>query len=124
MKKRTLNLLALMIIMSATIMAQTQFSKERYVSQTGDTLLYRQLNPQTIDANMEYPLVLFLHGAGERGNDNEAQLQHGAHMFANPVNRDKYPAFAFFHNAPPILFGLPSIQAVQKVKPFSLTMLI
>ena len=124
MKNRTLNLLALLIIMSATTMAQTQFSIERYVTQTGDTLLYRQLEPQKIDANTEYPLVLFLHGAGERGNDNEAQLLHGAYMFTNPVNRDKYPAFALFPQCPTDSFWAPIIQALQKVKPFSLTMLI
>ena len=107
MKKRTLNLLALMILISSTAMAQSQFSKEVFMSQKGDSLLYRQLEPQTIDGNTKYPLVLFLHGAGERGNDNELQLTHGANMFTNPVNRDKYPTFALFPQCPTDSFWAP-----------------
>ena len=99
-EKGTLNLLALMMIISATTLAQSPFSKEIFVSQAGDSLLYRQLDPQTIDSQSKYPLILFLHGAGERGNDNEAQLQHGANMFTNPVNRDNYPSFALFPQCP------------------------
>ena len=38
-------------------------------------------------------MVLFLHGAGERGSNNLSQLTHGGLMFTNPVNREKYPAF-------------------------------
>lgn len=106
MKKRTLNLL-LFIILTATTMAQTQFSKELYVSQKGDTLLYQQLQPHTIEADTKYPLVLFLHGAGERGNCNEAQLQHGANMFTNPVNQENYPTFALFPQCPTNSFWAP-----------------
>ena len=90
-----------------TAMAQTQFSKERFVSKKGDSLLYRQLNPISIDADTKYPLVLFLHGAGERGNDNEAQLQHGANMFNNPVNQEKYPTFALFPQCPTDSYWAP-----------------
>ena len=107
MKSITLNLLALMIMISATSMAQSQFSKEIFLSQRGDSLLYRQLEPQTLEANKKYPLVLFLHGAGERGNDNEAQLQHGANMFTNPVNRENYPTFALFPQCPTNSFWAP-----------------
>ena len=46
------------------------------------------------------PLVLFLHGAGERGNDNEKQLVHGGQMWLNPVNREKYPAFILAPQCP------------------------
>lgn len=54
------------------------------------------LSPKTLEADKSYPLVLFLHGSGERGNDNEKQLAHGASVFSNPVNADKYPAFVVF----------------------------
>ena len=57
---------------------------------------YRMLSPSEIESGKEYPLVLFLHGSGERGNDNEKQLAHGASIFSNPVNSDKYPAFVVF----------------------------
>ena len=96
-----------MIMISATTMAQNQFSKEIFLSQNGDTLLYRELQPKSISADTKYPLVLFLHGAGERGNDNEAQLQHGANMFTNPVNQEKHPTFALFPQCPTNSFWAP-----------------
>lgn len=70
-------------------------------------MLYRQLEPQIIEANRKYPLVLFLHGAGERGDDNEAQLQHGANMFTNPINRANYPTFALFPQCPTDSYWAP-----------------
>jgi predicted peptidase len=41
-------------------------------------------------------LVFFLHGAGERGNDNEKQLVHGAKLFLQEEVRTKYPAIVVF----------------------------
>lgn len=35
-----------------------------------DTLKYRIMYPKDFSKDKQYPLVLFLHGAGERGNDN------------------------------------------------------
>lgn len=107
MKKAILNSILLMIMISATTMAQNQFSKEIFLSQNGDTLLYRELQPKSISADTKYPLVLFLHGAGERGNNNEAQLQHGANMFTNPVNQEKHPTFALFPQCPTNSFWAP-----------------
>ncbi len=108
MKKTTLNLLVLITIMTAaTTMVQAQFSKDVFISLNGDSLLYQELQPQAIDANTKYPLVLFLHGAGERGSDNEAQLQHGANMFTNPVNQEKHPTFALFPQCPANSYWAP-----------------
>lgn len=107
MKKKILNLLILIILITTTTMAQTQFSENLYVSQKGDTLPYQQLQPPTIETNTKYPLVLFLHGAGERGNCNKAQLQHGANMFTNPVNQERYPTFALFPQCPTNAYWAP-----------------
>ena len=43
----------------------------------GASLRYRMLSPATVKAGRKYPLVLFLHGAGERGDDNAMQLLWG-----------------------------------------------
>jgi predicted peptidase len=42
----------------------------------GDTLLYRFTKPVKIEESQKYPLLIFLHGAGERGDDNQAQMKH------------------------------------------------
>lgn len=76
------------------------YAKKEYISPRRDTLRYRVLEPERIEKNKKYPLVLFLHGAGERGSDNEAQLVHGANMFLNPVIRDQHPTFVIYPQCP------------------------
>src|SRR3954451_6779987 len=58
-------------------------------------LPYRLMKPEgyKADGKDTYPLVVFLHGAGERGDNNTAQLKHGVRDFAKEDNRKKYPAF-------------------------------
>jgi predicted peptidase len=60
------------------------------------TLPYRILFPQDYDKTKKYPLVLVLHGGGERGSDNEKQLTHGAKMFSSPEIRKNFPAIILF----------------------------
>jgi predicted peptidase len=62
----------------------------------GDTLPYRLLLPENYDASKKYPLILFLHGSGERGNDNEKQLIHGSKLFLRDSIRKNYPAIVVF----------------------------
>lgn len=50
--------------------------KCQFTGANGKTLLYR-LAEKASDDGSKIPLVLFLHGAGERGDDNTAQLVHG-----------------------------------------------
>ncbi len=95
------------MVLSTLTFAQSNYSKEVFVTSTGDSLLYRELKPDLIEKSTKYPLVLFLHGAGERGNDNEIQLTHGANMFTNPVNRSKYPVFVLFPQCPVNSFWAP-----------------
>lgn len=40
-------------------------------------LPFRLLEPETIENDRSYPLVVFLHGFGERGTDNDSHLAHG-----------------------------------------------
>jgi predicted peptidase len=71
------------------------YEKKLYIS-GNDTMPYRLLLPVDFDASKKYPLVFFLHGAGERGNDNEKQLVHGAKLFLQEEVRTKYPAIVVF----------------------------
>lgn len=91
----------LMSFLSFGIVTATEaYERKVFVSASGDSLNYRLLRPENEKKGKKYPLVLFLHGAGERGNDNEKQLTHGGQMFLNPVNREKYPAFVLAPQCP------------------------
>lgn len=75
------------------------FEKQLFISGE-DTLPCRILTPINFDYTKKYPLVIFLHGAGERGNDNESQLTWGADLFLDSINRIKYPAIVVFPQCP------------------------
>lgn len=71
------------------------------VHQSADGILpYRILRPAKMIPGTEYPLVIFLHGAGERGADNESQLQHAATEFASQTNTIDRQAFVVFPQCP------------------------
>lgn len=77
-------------------LAYAEYAKKEFVSSGNVRLPYRIMAPQKETDSGKYPLVVFLHGSGERGNDNAKQLLHGASVFSNPVNADKYPAYVVF----------------------------
>lgn len=62
---------------------------------SGVTMPYRLFVPAGYDASKKYPLVMFLHGGGENGTDNERQLAgtEGATVWAKPAEQAKRPAF-------------------------------
>jgi len=91
----------LLLIFSISAQAQDMdvYQKKLYLNQE-DTLPYRIMYPPGFDETGKYPLLLFLHGAGERGNDNEKQLVHGGSLFADPANRRDFPAVVVFPQCP------------------------
>jgi len=98
--------LLIFLLVTATVqsvMAQCDslgYRAEVYVSANGDSLPYRLLTPDTVALGQHYPLVLFLHGAGERGRDNREQLRHGAALFADSAARQQFPAYVLFPQCP------------------------
>jgi len=72
---------------------ESRFEMMQYTDESGNILLYRLLKPKMVHEQHTYPLVLFLHGIGERGNDNKAQLKWGVKNFATDENTEKYPCF-------------------------------
>lgn len=67
---------------------------------TDQVLPYRILYPENYDRSKKYPLILVLHGAGERGDDNEKQLVHGSRLFLQSENRSQFPAIVVFPQCP------------------------
>lgn len=76
------------------------FEKETFMSSSGEVLPYRILMPLDFDKNKKYPVVLFLHGAGERGDNNEAQLTHGISTFLTEKHRTEYPCIVIAPQCP------------------------
>lgn len=67
---------------------------------SNQVLQYRLMKPVKYDPAEEYPLVIFLHGAGERGSDNTAQLKHGMANFCSPEVRENYPCYVLAPQCP------------------------
>lgn len=95
-----------LLFIASFILPIFSFSQEKetgeYLYKTynigNDTLNYRIMYPHDFDKTKTYPLVLFLHGAGERGDDNEKQLVHGSRLFQDSL--EKYPAIVVFPQCP------------------------
>ena len=76
------------------------FEAHRYV-EGNDTLPYRLYRSQKADTMTEaLPLVIFLHGAGERGNDNRAQLKHCTRFFLDDTVTSQYPFLLMLPQCP------------------------
>ena len=90
----------LKVIRSAVHMVFAKYFYNEYLTNDGHTLLYRILYPVNYNPKIKYPLFLVLHGAGEKGNDNVAQLTHGSYVFLNEINRESHPAIVIFPQCP------------------------
>ncbi|MDC6384726.1 alpha/beta fold hydrolase [Flagellimonas taeanensis] len=94
-------LLPLLFLACALGNAQWQSKYEqKMLIQGNDTLRYRIMYPKDFKETETYPVILFLHGAGERGNDNESQLVHGGKLFATDYLQERYPAIVIFPQCP------------------------
>lgn len=83
---RTLLAIALLILTTYQTRAADlkDFEAREYKDADGNVLLYRLYKPKDYDAAQKYPLILFLHGAGERGNDNKAQVRDALYFAKDP----------------------------------------
>lgn len=66
------------------------YSKHRFESDIWQNFGYIQYLPKDLDKKKKYPLVLFLHGAGERGDDLDVLAKHGYMKYHKDEGRE-YP---------------------------------
>lgn len=66
----------------------------------GTILKYRWSAPETLQPGKTYPLVLFLHGAGERGRNNTSQLRHGVTPILESAQKLGQPCFLIAPQCP------------------------
>jgi predicted peptidase len=86
------------LLLACPVFAQTGYQADVFVNEDGKRLPYRLLLPPEDVLNDKPPLILFLHGAGERGTDNQKQLTHGSKLFLE--NQTKYPALVVMPQCP------------------------
>lgn len=100
MKKFLILTILLMTTTNSVFAHEDLFESRQYQDDDGNILNYRLLIPGGYDTDKSYPLVLFLHGAGKRGNDNEAQLKWGVTRFAEKEMMEKHPAIVIAPQVP------------------------
>ncbi len=100
MLRYALALVSLLFCMLPTFAQDTSLYEKHWFKKNDDSIPYRVLLPENYDASKKYPLIYFLHGAGERGNDNEKQLIHGARLFLKAEVRKNFPAIVVFPQCP------------------------
>ena len=66
---------------------RNRFTREVFTDpDTGLTLPYRMYVPERMNAERKYSFLLFLHGAGERGSDNERHITVNSNILTRIVN--------------------------------------
>ena len=77
------------IVRTAPYKVKEVFKPCEYTSD-GYTMKYRIYIPKNYDCGEKYPLLVFLHGAGERGGDNEKQLTLGLQAMFDDIDSPAY----------------------------------
>jgi predicted esterase len=77
------------------------FRRAMYQNETGNALPYQWMTPWNAQPSGKYPLVIFLHGSGERGTQNHEQMRNGVHAFCESWVREKYPHYLLVPQCPP-----------------------
>lgn len=110
MRNRTCVLLA-SVLFSLPAAAQdadllAKFSAHEHPKKAKSVLRYRWFVPELarepgeLATAARFPLVLFLHGAGERGDDNQRQLIWGAKHFVSDAAQAENPCFVLAPQCP------------------------
>ena len=85
--KKTVALFFVFIILSICTLSAFALdineSEKRVFENEGTTIPYRLILPENYDDSKQYPMLVFLHGAGERGNDNELQFANCVQYIAD-----------------------------------------
>ncbi|WP_394794924.1 prolyl oligopeptidase family serine peptidase [Armatimonas sp.] len=98
-------LLGICFLLSASTHAQDfldTLQARTFQDASGVNLPYRLYVPENYDPNQKYPLVLYLHGSGERGDDNRLPLEAEpfAQTFFSPDVQAAHPSFFLVPQCP------------------------
>jgi len=102
-KHRIIFMTLLCVVIAVAIIANEQsseFSRNIYESEDGGSIPYQFLEPDNIQVDQRYPLLVFLHSAGEVGTDNTIQLANFPTQFLSKQNKEDYPAYILAPQCP------------------------
>jgi predicted peptidase len=120
MKMRAVSVGAFGLLLAASPVTsqevQTGFL-DRIVEVAGHAFRYQVYLPNTYSAAMRWPVILFLHGAGERGDDGLLQTETGL-GHAIRQSPDRYPAIVVLPQAPrdSLWTGVPAEAAMAALR--------
>src|SRR4051812_36896717 len=89
---RSLSMLLILALSSLSHAAAdtNDFLARAYTGAAKKVLPYRLLLPKDYDAKQRYPVIVYLHGAAARGEDNAEPLNWGPLLFLDPTLREKH----------------------------------
>jgi predicted peptidase len=87
-------------LLGALVATSAEPEPREFAATDGTVVKYRWSAPEPIEPGKTYPLVLFLHGSGERGDDNSAQLKHGVGAIVAGTRKAGDPVFLIAPQCP------------------------
>jgi predicted peptidase len=97
-------LLGLLLLTEARPIHANDFDERRFVNTRGESMRYLLFIPKEYDKQKKYPLLLWLHGGGARGDSLKLILswgdKHGPRFFARAENQAAYPCFILAPQCP------------------------
>ncbi len=93
--------------------AEIESTPETYINGENQKLLYRLYSPKNLKENEKVPLIIFLHGSGQRGDDNLKQTTHGFNSLAQYSQENNQPCFII---APQCPLNMKWVEATEWTK--------
>lgn len=103
-----------LITSGSELCAQGGQWSELYEPQVYRGLPVRVMKPLEFDSSKSYPVILSLHGAGGKGNDNNKQLKDWNKQLAEESIRGKFPCYVVAPQAPG-LWDADQLKAIQSL---------
>ncbi len=87
-------------LLGSSLLSAAAPAAREWTDKHGTVVKFRWSAPENLEAGKTYPLVLFLHGAVERGTDNAAQLKHGVLPIVEGAKKLGQPVFLIAPQCP------------------------
>ena len=88
------------ITLPTTVAAALSIEARVYMDKQGNKMPYRILKPASHNPLKKYPLVLCLHGAGGRGDDNKSRGAEAFTVLSKTGVQEKFPSFIITPQCP------------------------